>query len=160
MNFIKIFWLLFYILIFFLLLHNSFSYLDPDLGWHLKAGENIIETGSLPHINNYNYTLQGKHWVDHEWLIDVFSFWIYDNFGYIALSVFFALLTVLTLAIWHLFIQKNYLKNKRGLIFVMVFLLWGVFAISPHFGVRMQEITFLNLALLLIILFYYNNFFR
>lgn len=156
-NFSKIIWILFYIFLFSLFLHNSFSYLDPDLGWHLRVGQEVWQEQAVPHINHYNYSLEGVRWVDHEWLLDAFSFWVYDHFGYIALSLLFAFMLTLALAIWHRFIQTKMLKKSQGAFFFLVFLLWGAFAMRPHIGVRMQEITLLNLVLLLIIIYYYNK---
>src|SRR6056297_2408799 len=87
----KFIWFFFYLFLFVFFLFNSFSYLDPDLGWHLRVGQEIRETVSVPQINHYNYTIEGQGWVDHEWLLDAFVSWVYDSWGYIVLSIFFAL---------------------------------------------------------------------
>ena len=102
----KILWILFYIFIFFFLLNNSFSYLDSDLGWHLKVGESIMYEQSVPHINYYNYTLQNTKWVDHEWLMDVIVFWMYQNLGYLWVNIFFALIVLILLIVIHVFVIK------------------------------------------------------
>ncbi|HMB65537.1 MAG TPA: hypothetical protein VKO42_01565 [Patescibacteria group bacterium] len=156
-TFSKIIWFLFYVFLFSLFLYNSFSYLDPDLGWHLRVGQEVWQEQAVPHINHYNYSWEGVRWVDHEWLLDAFSFGVYDHFGYIALSFVFALLVTLALAIWHRFIQTRMLKKSQGAFFFIIFLLWGAFAMRPHVGVRMQEITLLLLVFLLIIIYYYNK---
>jgi hypothetical protein len=109
-RFITIFWIFFYFLVFGIILKNSFSYLDPDLGWHLKVGEEIASTGKIPHLNNYNYTFTGK-WVDHEWLINLISFKIFNEFGYIALSIFFALIIIISLIALNLFVRKYFKKT-------------------------------------------------
>ena len=157
LNFKKVFLIFFYIFLFFFFLYNSFSYLDPDLGWHLKTGEWIVTEQALPYYNHFNYTINNQNWIDHEWLLDAFSYIVYENFGYIALSVFFALLITGLLALWHLFIQKNYTRSEAGFAFLIFLMIWGTLAIRPHTGVRMQEIGLLNLVLLLIILFYYQK---
>ena len=91
--------ILFYILVFSFLLNHSFKYLDPDLGWHLKVGQQILEEKAVPGSELYDYTLENKTWVDHEWLLNVFSYWVYDKFGYISLNIFFALLITIILII-------------------------------------------------------------
>ena len=154
---LKIFLGLFYLFIFFLLLKNSFGYLDPDFGWHLKTGEQIWQTGAVPNLNYENYTLEGRTWVDHEWLMNLITYLIYHNFGYIVLSIFFALLIVAALIIQLQFARKNFLRADRGLIVFLALQFLGLYASLPHLGIRMQEITVLNLLLLLIIIFYYNK---
>lgn len=156
-NFTKIIWLLFYIFVFFFLLSNSYKYLDPDLGWHLKVGEQIINEKAVPVYDNYNWTLEGKQWVDHEWLMNVITFWLYKNFGYLTVNIFFTLIALLILIILNIFTQKYFLKEKNGLFFIMLFQILGLIAMAGHLGVRMQEITLLNLLLLLIIIYHYEK---
>jgi hypothetical protein len=42
-------------MIFVLALRQSVS-LDPDLWWHLKAGEQIVHTGNIPHTDDFSFT--------------------------------------------------------------------------------------------------------
>ncbi|MBU1684498.1 hypothetical protein KKC56_03520 [Patescibacteria group bacterium] len=151
----KILWILFYIFIFFFLLNNSFSYLDPDLGWHLKVGESIIHEQSVPHINYYNYTLENTKWVDHEWLMDIIVFWIYQNLGYLWVNIFFVLIVLILLIVLHIF--AIILLQNANLILIAPLYILGLLAMAPHLGVRMQEITLLFLLLLIIILHYYTK---
>lgn len=146
-----------YLFVFFVLLQNSFSYLDPDFGWHMKTGEQIWQTRAVPNLDYYDYTLEGRTWVDHEWLMNLITYGIYHNFGYIVLSIFFALIIIAVLIIQLQFIRRNFLDRDRGLIAVLVLQLFGFYASLPHFGIRMQEITVLCLLLLSIIIFYYNK---
>lgn len=158
-KFLKIFWPLFYLFIFFVLLSHSFSYLDNDFGWHLKTGEEIIKEKAVPRINHNNYTIKNVEWVDHEWLMDAGLFIAYEHIGYIGINVFFALLIIAVLLLLHYFTEKYYLTKWRAygyfpkggeIIFVMILL--GFFVMAPHLGVRIQEIALLNLLLLLIII--------
>lgn len=150
LNFILVFWFLFYFLLFGFLLRNSFSYLDPDLGWHLRVGEAIAQTSTVPHANTYNYTFNGN-WVDHEWLINYISFIIYDKFGYLALNIFFALIIILSFVLLNILTRKFSAKTSEGLMFFLQ--LFGLIACLPHFGIRMQEFGFLFFILELWIIF-------
>lgn len=38
-----------------------------DIFWHLRAGELIVETGSIPHSDSWSHTRHGERWVTHEW---------------------------------------------------------------------------------------------
>jgi hypothetical protein len=148
-----IFWAIFWVLTFFLtaglLLRHLFSYLDPDFGWHLKVGQEIAASGQVPHDNLYNFSYSGR-WVDHEWLGDWLVYEIYDNAGYIALNVFFAILIIAALALVLATIRKNTPKIPAAIIFALG--LFGLIASQPHFGVRLQEFGFFFLALELFLL--------
>lgn len=160
---IIIVWLIFYALILAILLYNSFDYLDPDLGWHLKVGQKIISQKEVPVIEEFDYPILGRTWVDHEWLMNAISFFIFHKLGYISLTVFFALIVILSLVLMNIFIQRKYLFKKNDgkydelvkfklQFFLMLCQLAGVIAMLPSLGVRMQEIALLNLVLLLIII--------
>ncbi len=45
--------------------------LDGDTGWHLKTGESILTTKSVPHTDPYSFTKPGQTWFAWEWLADV-----------------------------------------------------------------------------------------
>jgi len=154
MRFNTVFLIFFYLLVFALLWQHSFSYLDPDLGWHLKVGEEMASSQAVPSQNHYNYTYTGD-WVDHEWLSNLLSYQVFDSFSYSGLSLMFSLLIVLVLVILTLVTRKILPKIP---IFIIAFLqLFGLIASLPHFGVRLQEINLLFLLLLLTTLYFYNK---
>ncbi len=39
-----------------------------DYWWHLRTGQLIVETGSVPKVDPYTYTVPGARWVDVHWL--------------------------------------------------------------------------------------------
>ncbi|MEA1963380.1 MAG: hypothetical protein U9M94_04050 [Patescibacteria group bacterium] len=156
-NFNLIIAVLFYALIFSVFLANSFNYLDPDFGWHLKAGEEIYFEKHVPQNENYNYTLEGRTWVDHEWLLNLISYIVYSKIGYIALSVFFALIGLLIIFLLNNLLLKKYIQNKLHFIFILIIEIIGLVGILPHFGVRMQELSVLMLLLLLFIIDKFNK---
>lgn len=156
-KFLIIFWIAFYLTIFAILIHNSFSYLDPDLGWHLKVGEQIVKEKAVPNFEYYDYTLTGQTWVDHEWLSNVIIYWLYIKFGYLFLNILYASLIIVTLIILNIFTQKYIPPGKSGIFFIIIFQVLGTIASLPHFGVRIQELSILNLLLLLFIIKHYNK---
>ena len=72
-----------------------------DLGRHLKLGEIIINTRSVPAINLFTYTNENFPFINHHWLSEVFFYLIHTTTGDIglgllkitllALSIYFAL---------------------------------------------------------------------
>ncbi|MBI4161313.1 MAG: hypothetical protein HY509_02570, partial [Acidobacteria bacterium] len=55
----------------FLLLRSVSPNESYDFWWHLKTGEWILRTGSLPTADPYSFTAAGIPWVDHSWLFQV-----------------------------------------------------------------------------------------
>ena len=152
---IKLIWLLFYIFVFYFFLRNSFNYLDPDFGWHLKVGQEILNSKKVPTIEHFDYTLAGKNWVDHEWLTNAIVYFIYNYANYITLSIVFALLVVIALLLINLYIKKYSAGINDGFLLLLAMIpleTLGSLAISPHTGIRMQELGLLFLTLLLVII--------
>lgn len=154
-NFLHLFWTLFYALIFLILLNGGFSYLDPDLGWHLKVGEGMSESRLVPEANIYNYTYTGN-WVDHEWLSNFLLYQVYDKWGYEAVVAIFALVITLVFIGLNLFVRRFYGKKPNPYILALL-QLFAVLASLPHFGVRIQELSLLFLFLQLVILELYSR---
>ena len=46
-------------------------YADPDLWWHLYVGERILDTGTLPEVDDLSFTAAGDPWIDHEWGVEI-----------------------------------------------------------------------------------------
>ncbi|MCX6796070.1 MAG: hypothetical protein NTW06_01070 [Candidatus Falkowbacteria bacterium] len=160
MNFKNVCWLLFYLAAFFFILYTSCERLDPDLGWHLQVGREIMATRSVPAIEHFDYVLAGKSWVDHEWFSNALLYWLYNHLGYIFLSCFFAFLIVLILWLANQYLKDYFIEKRHyeNLPFILLPLeTLGLLAISPHIGVRIQEIGLLFLLLLLISLEKYER---
>ncbi|MHA1696296.1 MAG: hypothetical protein ACTSUG_13585 [Candidatus Helarchaeota archaeon] len=154
-NLPKIYISLFVILLFLFLLNNSLNYLDSDFGWHLRVGQETLENKQVPHIETFLYTLKGVKWVDHEWLSNVISYFIYNNFGYFLLNIIFTIFPILSIFIL-LIISKKFFTKKIPLTLSALLLSLGVLAMAPHLGVRIQEITLLFLILLVLIILQYD----
>jgi hypothetical protein len=44
---------------------------DSDTGWHIRTGEAILATGSLPRTDPYSFSRSGQSWFAWEWASDV-----------------------------------------------------------------------------------------
>ena len=111
----------------------------------------------VPSVNYYNYTLNNKKWVDHEWLSNAGMYLLYKNFGYVSLNFLFALIVLAALIILNIFTGKLLARERGAPFFIFLLQLLGLMAILPHVGVRIQEITILNLLLLIIIIHRYEK---
>ncbi|MDO8667991.1 MAG: hypothetical protein Q7K35_02730 [bacterium] len=154
-KFTLIFWICFYFAVFSILINNSFNYLDNDFGWHLKVGEQIVKERAVPSFDYYDYTLAGRTWVDHEWLANAAVYLIYQKAGYIAVNILFALVVTGVLIILNYYISRYF--TKKGAFFIAAFGFLGLVASLPHFGVRVQELSVINLLLLFLIMEHYTK---
>ena len=55
-----------------LLITNSYRFLlDSDTGWHIRAGELILQNRAVPRTDPFSHTMAGQQWFAWEWLADV-----------------------------------------------------------------------------------------
>lgn len=66
---------------------------DPDIWWHLRTGQHIFQTFSVPRTDIYSFTVFGKQWVAHEWLSEATMYGIYHLWGWIGLIAISSLIT-------------------------------------------------------------------
>jgi hypothetical protein len=118
---------------------------DPDVGWHLRTGQLIVQRHAVFHTDTYSFTRFGQPWVDHEWLSQVLMFGVYWLAGYGGLIVVFGAVTAA--AFFLIFLRSPGRPYVAG-----VFTLLGAFASAPSWGVRPQMLTLLLASVLLLIL--------
>jgi hypothetical protein len=44
---------------------------DSDTGWHIRTGEVILQSGGVPVVDPFSFTMSGQPWIAWEWLSDV-----------------------------------------------------------------------------------------
>jgi len=66
------------------ILFLSFGYTEmagSDLWWHLAAGRELFQTGTLWMVDDWSYSSHGADWLNHEWLADVIYYAWESAFG-------------------------------------------------------------------------------
>jgi Flp pilus assembly protein TadD len=54
-----------------LLITNSWRFLlDSDTGWHIRTGQLVLQTHSVPRSDPFSHTMFGQQWFAWEWLTD------------------------------------------------------------------------------------------
>jgi hypothetical protein len=138
------------IVVFFLIIFTGAArpITDPDFWWHLRTGQVLAETWSIPNADIFSSLHQGKEWVTHEWLSELLIYLFYQSFGYGGLIVTFAI--IITAAF---FITFRRYRHLVGHPYVAGFaLLLGAFSTLPVWGVRPQMFTLLLASVFLAIL--------
>ena len=75
------------------------SPLDPDLWWHLRAGQASV-TSLQPLISDpFSFTRAGMPWINHSWLSEVILYLAYAGLGYAGLELWVLLWVVLSMAL-------------------------------------------------------------
>ena len=118
---------------------------DPDVWWHLRTGQLMVQTHAVFHSDPYSFTRFGQPWIDHEWLSQLLIFGLYRMAGWGGLMVGFGAV------IAGAFLVVFWRCPGRPYVAGMITLL-GAFASAPSWGVRPQMLTLLLASVLLLIL--------
>jgi hypothetical protein len=70
---------------------------DSDTGWHIRNGESILESLTLPKVDHFSYTRQGQPWFAWEWLSDAAYAGAYRVAGLSGVALLAALSIALTI---------------------------------------------------------------
>jgi len=126
---------------------------DPDFWWHLRTGQYILETRSIPHTDIFSTIRFGSEWVTHEWLSEVLMYGVFRVLGYAGLIVVFSLL--ITAAFWIVYQRCRRLAAHPYVAGFAVLL--GAAATLPTWGVRPQMFSLLLASVFLSFLDRYSR---
>src|SRR5437016_6950416 len=73
--------------------------ITQDLGRHIKTGEIISQTHSVPKINLFSYTYPKFPFINTHWLSEVIFYLVSTTFGFQGLLVFITLIVLIAFAI-------------------------------------------------------------
>ncbi len=121
--------------------------LDSDSWWHLRTGQLISESGSIPKTDSFSYTQAGESWryPSTAWLSQLALYKVYDAFGAGGVNLLVAALVTLAFA----FICKS----LSGGIFLRAFvLILAATASGVYWAARPYLATFVLAAVFLWIL--------
>src|SRR5579872_2124329 len=121
---------------------------DPDVWWHIKTGEILLNSHHWPTIDAYSFTVPGQPWIAGEWLGDMLIGFVASFGGLQGLDV---LLIVLASAIMLALYGYATLRSQNSKVgFVVAAVLFTLAA--PQFTLRPQMLGYLFLILTLIAL--------
>ncbi len=144
LTFRRVFPIVLLAMVFVLAVRQSVS-VDPDLWWHLKAGQQIIDTRSVPHTDDYSFTKQGSEWVAHEWLSEVLMDGVYRVSGLVGLVIIFSLIIVIVM--WLTYRRCDGRPYAAALATLL-----AAAASFPLFGIRPQMLTWLLASIYIVLL--------
>ncbi|MDE3200417.1 MAG: hypothetical protein KGN79_05790 [Acidobacteriota bacterium] len=121
---------------------------DPDMWWHLKTGQIIWTTHTIPVTDVFSYTTNHHAFIPQEWLSQALIYAAYMWNGYSGLMLWLCILSsALVLATY--FLCSLYARNaKTAFIGAMTVWLFGTIA----FAVRPQLVGYLLLIIELVLI--------
>lgn len=116
---------------------------EPDFGWHLRTGLDLLRNGwRLPETDPYSHTMPDWPWVEHAWLTDAVIGLIHTGMGPLGVILFFAAVTagaVLVAAA----------PGRAGRTHKLLAVSGALWTALPFLGARTQLVTLLGLATVL-----------
>jgi hypothetical protein len=107
---------------------------DPDMWWHLKNGEVVWTTHTIPTTDLFSYTTNHHALIPHEWLSEVFIYGMYRWAGYSGLMLWLCFFTVSVLLAGYVFCSLYSGNAKVALVGALTIWFFGTIglAIRPH----------------------------
>jgi hypothetical protein len=128
-------------------------FVDPDVWWHIKVGQDILRTHSWPTVDPYSFTAAGTPWIAYEWLGEALLALVWKWGGNLGL---FVLLTLVTSAvILGLYYYGTLRSGSSKAAFASAFALSSLAFLS--FTLRPQMFGYCFLVLLLIVLEWFRR---
>jgi hypothetical protein len=123
---------------------------DTDTWWHLRSGQYILETHTVPTTDPFSHTQAGQPWIDHGWLAQLFWYGLFAVGGLPGLSLGLALLVTFTFwLVWQVTPGNLYVRA-----FTMVL---GAITSAVIWVARPQMVSFLLAGLVLFLLEKYKR---
>lgn len=121
------------------------SSIDPDFWWHLKTGQYIVQTRSIPYLDPFSFTKSGAEWVSHEWLSECVMYLTFRGAGWPGLLLLFGAIITVALAIC-------YWRSAGKPFIAGLSTFMAALSSAPLFGLRPQMFTLLFASVFVAIL--------
>ena len=118
---------------------------DPDIFWHIRTGQWILDHAQFPTVDFYSYTAFGKPWISTEWLSEIFYAVAFKFGGWRAVTI----LAVTACATMVALLCSYLLRQLRFSVAIGWTVLTTV-AISPHFLARPHLFAYVLLTIWII----------
>jgi hypothetical protein len=121
---------------------------DPDLWWHLKTGEWILDHRAIPRNGLWSWVGEEREWLTHEWLFDVLAAGLYRLAGLPSLVVAKAVLV----GVAFLIVARHARARGGSAGLACLLTLWAGYATIPFTTERPQLLTYVLTAFFLWVL--------
>ena len=120
---------------------------DTDFWWHLRTGDLIRQTGSVPKTDLYTYSSEGRPWVDLHWTFQVAVSWLHERGGVPALTLSKSMITCIAV-----FLLITARRREWPIWAVLLGWIPAILVLSGRNYVRPETLTLLYLSCFLAVL--------
>ena len=129
----------------------SFGYTEmqgSDLWWHVAAGRELLQTGTLWMVDDWSFTATAAPWTNHEWLSDIIYYQWVQAWGLESLVYWKWLVVVCCYGILQYVLARETGSYIAGFVCAAV----AVAVAAPFIDVRPHLYSLLNFSILLYLL--------
>ena len=112
---------------------------DAGIGWHIRTGEWILRTGSVPRVDSFSSLMSGKPWYAWEWLYDILIAAIHQALGLNGVVFYSAAIIAAAFVVAFYFA----LRGGSNLPVTLFLLVLAVGASAVHFLARPHVVSWL-----------------
>lgn len=118
---------------------SQFYLLDGDPGWHIRAGQYILETHTIPHHDIFSFSMPNAWWVTYEWGTEVIFAALHSHFGLNGVVFLIVLVLSGTYTLLYKFLRQE------GFSFLLSFplLLFIILGSNFHWVARPHVVSYL-----------------
>ena len=124
-----------------------------DLWIHLKTGQLILRSGTIPHKDSYSFTAVGHDYIAHEWLAGVLFYGAYAALGVLGLILFKTLVVLVAAGCLGLVCVTH--RDRLGIVLLafggMAYIAAARFLVRPHI------FSYMMLSAYLLLFFRYRD---
>jgi hypothetical protein len=112
---------------------------DAGIGWHIRTGQIILATHSIPHFDPFSSSMSGHPWFAWEWLYDVLVGWL-DAIAGLNGVVFLTAVIISAVFAWTF---RLLLLRGTNLAVAVILMLMAASAAMIHFQARPHVLSWL-----------------
>jgi hypothetical protein len=79
---------------------------DPDIWWHLRSGQWIVQHHAVPRTDSFSSFAAGKPWEAYSWLFEVIVYKLFARLSYMGLMLYIGVMVVAITAAMHHMIKR------------------------------------------------------
>ncbi len=112
---------------------------DAGTGWHIRTGQQILSTHTIPRVDPFSSTMAGKPWFAWEWLYDVLAGQLYTTAGLNGV----AWLTAVIIAAVFSWMFRLLILRRTNLFLALTLVLLAMWSSTIHFLARPHVFSWL-----------------
>jgi hypothetical protein len=122
---------------------------DPDIWWHMRTGEWILQHHQIPRVDPFSASTLGRPWVDYCWMFDVASYWFVAHFDLVSIIWFETLMRLAVTAVLLSLVRSLTAQFWKAVALVGVAMLAMAWVLPPRPGALSVLFFLLELHILI-----------